>query len=127
MDPISDMFIRLKNASRAGHETVAIPYSRFKHEIARVLEREGFVAGLERKGKRVRKILEVALKGGKDNPAIHDVALISKPSRRLYRPFREIGRAQKGGIVLVSTPHGVMSGDEARKAKAGGEMIAEIW
>lgn len=85
------------------------------------------MAGLERKGKRTRKVLEVALKDLKDNSALHDIALISKPSRRLYRPFRDIARGRKGGMVIVSTPHGVMSGDEARKAKAGGEMIAEIW
>ncbi len=127
MDPISDMFIRIKNASRAGHETVVLPYSRFKHELARVLERHGYVTGLERKGKRVRKTLEVSLKGGKDDPAIHDVLLISKPSRRLYTPFREITRARRGGILIVSTPAGAMSGDEARKARVGGEMIAEIW
>ena len=127
MDPVSDMFIRIKNASGAGHETVAIPYSRFKHEIARLLERHGYVVGIERKGKRVRKILEVALKGGRENPAIHDVILISKPSRRLYAPFRDIARAKRGGIVIISTPQGVMSGDEARKAKVGGEMIAEVW
>ncbi|MEK7082063.1 MAG: 30S ribosomal protein S8 [Patescibacteria group bacterium] len=127
MDPISDMFIRLKNASRAGHKTVFIPYSRLKHEIARVLERHGYVGGLDRKGKRARKTLEVALIGGKENPAIRDVALISKPSRRLYRPFRRIARSRRGGIVIVSTPRGVMSGEEAKKEKAGGEMIAEIW
>ena len=126
-DPISDMFIRVKNASRAGHASVSMPYSHFKHELARVLERHGMVAGIERKGKRVRKTLEIALKGGKENPAIHDVLLISKPSRRLYRPFREIGKSTRGGILIVSTPGGVMSGGEARNARVGGEVIAEIW
>ncbi len=127
MDPVSDMFIRLKNASRAGHETVTLPYSRFKNELAKVLERHGYVAGLERKGKRVRKTLEITLKGDKEHPAIHDVALISKPSRRLYRPYRAITRAKRGGIVIISTPQGAMSGEEAHRAKVGGEMVAEVW
>ena len=127
MDPISDMFIRIKNASRAGHETVTLSYSHFKHELAKVLERHGYVGGLERKGKRVRKTLDIVLKGDKENPAIHDVALISKPSRRLYLPYREITKSKRGGIVVISTPQGAMSGEEARKAKVGGEIIVEIW
>ena len=127
MDPISDMFIRIKNAHRAGDDIVRMPYSRMKHEIARALERSGMAGTAERKGKRVRKTLEVALKGGKDNPAIHDVLLVSKPSRRMYRGARELERGSRGGIVIVSTPAGVMSDREARKAKVGGEIIAEVW
>lgn len=121
------MFIRIKNAQRAGHESVHIPYSQFKHELAKVLERHGFVAGIERRGKRVRKTLELGLKGGKENPAIHDVALISKAGRRLYRSSRDISRVSHGGIVIVSTPKGVMSGQEARVAQVGGEVIVEVW
>lgn len=127
MDPISDMLIRIKNASRRGHERVPIPYSRLKHEIAKVLERHGFLSGIERKGKRVRKILEVGLIGGKENPMIHDVALISKPSRRLYRASREMASARHGGVVIVSTPKGLLSAREARQANVGGEIIAEVW
>ncbi|MBI3631075.1 MAG: 30S ribosomal protein S8 [Candidatus Sungbacteria bacterium] len=127
MDPVSDMFIRIKNAQRAGHQRVQIPYSRLKHEIAKVLERHGFLDQIERRGKRVRKVLEVGLKGGKDAPAVHDIAFISKPSRRLYSSWRELRAHGRRGIVVVSTPKGVMSGAEARAAKVGGELIAEVW
>ncbi|QQG45036.1 MAG: 30S ribosomal protein S8 [Candidatus Sungiibacteriota bacterium] len=127
MDPISDMFIRIKNASRAGHETVLLPYSKFKHELAKVLEKSGFVKAVERKGKRVRKSLEVVLKYENDEPAIHEIKLISKASRRVYAPYRKLGRQRHGGIIIVSTPKGVMMSSEAKKQKVGGEFIAEVW
>lgn len=123
MDPISDMFIRLKNAQRAGHEAVQIPYSKFKHEIAKVLEREGFVGAIERKGKRIRKTLEIKLA----QKGIEDVRLLSKPSRRLYASYKDISRSKHGGIIIISTSKGVMSAENARKEKAGGELIAEVW
>lgn len=127
MDPISDMLIRVKNAQAAGHQTAHISYSRMKHEITRVLERAGFVAGVERRGKRVKKILEVTLSGGKEDPAIHGVKLFSTPGRRLYRSYRELGPAPHGGIYILTTPKGILSGIEARKEKVGGELIAEVW
>ena len=127
MDPISDMFIRIKNAGVAGHESVRIPYSKFKYEIARVLERNGFVGRVERKGKRIKKILEIPLISRNAEPAIANVTLISKPSRRLYTPCRELRSARHGGAVVLSTQKGVLTGAEARKEKVGGELIAEVW
>lgn len=127
MDPISDMLIRIKNAQAAGHASVLIPYSQLKHEIAKVLERSGLVAGTERKGKRVRKTLEVTLRGGADAPALRGVLLLSTPGKRRYVSYRELSRAPHGGIYVLTTPKGVMSGAEARKEKVGGELIAEIW
>lgn len=127
MDPISDMLIRIKNAQTAGHAAALIPYSQLKHEIARALERAGFVASTERRGKRVRKMLEITLRGGKDAPAIRGVALLSTPGLRRYTSYRELRRAPRGGIYILTTPKGVMSGMEARKEKVGGELIAEIW
>ncbi len=127
MDPISDMFIRIKNAQRAGHESVQIPYSRLKHDIARVLERFGFTGHADRRGKRVRKILEIPLLYKEADPAVYYVSLISRPSLRLYAPYRALKRARHGGIVIVSTSKGVMSGSEAHKEKVGGQLIAEVW
>lgn len=126
MNPIADMLIRIKNASRAGQETVLIPYSKFKHELARVLERAGLVGGVERKGKRVRKTLELRLRYEDNEPLIHNVELVSKSSRRVYRSYKEIKLA-RGGIVILSTSKGVLTGEEAKKAKVGGELLAEIW
>ena len=126
-DPISDMLIRIKNAQRAKQEVVRIPYSQMKHEIARALERSGLVGASERKGKRIRKILDVILLYPEDKPAITGVKIISKPSRRLYASYRELYHAPRGGIVLLTTPKGVLSSVEARKEKVGGQLIAEVW
>ena len=126
-DPISDMLIRIKNAQHAKQEMVRIPYSQMKHEIAQALERSGMVGASERKGKRIRKILDLKLLYPDGRPAITKVKLISKPSRRLYASYRELYRAPRGGIILLTTPKGIMSSEEARKQKVGGQLIAEIW
>lgn len=127
MDPISDMFIRIKNAQIAGHAMVRMSYSKFKYEIARALEANGYVGAIERKGKRIKKILEIALRYNEDKPAICGVTLISKPSNRMYAPAKDLHAGRKGGIIIVSTPKGVMSGKDARKQKVGGMLIAEVW
>lgn len=127
MDPIADMLIKIKNAQTAKHEAVQISYSKFKHEIAKTLERAGFVGKVERKGKRVKKILDVGLLYYDDNPKISGIKFISKLSRRIYAPYRELRRSSRGGIFLLSTPKGVSTGEEARKERVGGELIAEVW
>ena len=127
MDPISDMLIRIKNAQIAGHEMVRLSHSKFKYEIARALETNGYVGKIERKGKRVKKILEIELRYVDEKPVINGITLISKPSNRLYAGVKELNAGRKGGIILVSTPKGVMSGKEARKQKVGGMLIAEVW
>lgn len=127
MDPISDMFIRIKNAQKAGHETVQVPYSKFKHEILKVLERSGFIGKIERKGKRVKKSLEADLLYKDEKPVVEEIKLISKPSRRLYANNKSLRTPRHGGIVVISTPKGVLTSKEAKKEKVGGELIAEIW
>jgi small subunit ribosomal protein S8 len=126
-DPISDMFIRIKNAQKAGHPTLRLPYSKFKHEIAKTLQRSGFVGAVERKGKRVKKVLEIQLLAQDEQPMVGGVRLLSKPSRRLYASSRELRRARRGGIVILSTPKGVLTEREAKKENVGGELIAEVW
>ena len=127
MDPISDMLIRIKNAQRAGHEMVRLSHSKFKYEIARALEANGYVGSIDRKGKRVKKILEIGLLYKNEMPLINGVKLISKPSNRMYASVKELHNARSGGVLLLSTPKGVMSAKEARKQKVGGMLIAEIW
>lgn len=125
-DPISDFFVRIKNAQKAGHQTVQIPYSKFKHEIARALERSGLVGGVEEKGRRMR-VLELALLYHNRVPVLGDVKLFSTPSRRLYTPYRTIPSARRGGMILLTTPKGVLNHREARKEKVGGQLLAELW
>lgn len=126
-DPVSDLFIRIKNAKKAGHQTVRVPYSFYKHEIIKALERSGFVGEAMRKGKRIKKLLEIPLIERQGAPAFSDVALLSKPSRRLFVSSRSLPRPQRGGVVLMTTSRGVMTSEEARKQKIGGQVIAEVW
>ena len=121
------MLIRIKNAQNAGHEMVRLSSSKFKYEIARALEANGYVGNIERKGKRVKKTLEIELRYSDELPAIKGITLISKPSNRVYAGSKELNAGRKGGIILVSTPKGVMSGRDARKQNLGGMLIAEIW
>ena len=127
MDPISDMLIRIKNAQRAGHEVVRVSHSKFKYEIVRALELNGYVGKIDRKGKRVKKTLEIELLYKNEEPVIHGIGLISKPSNRMYASVKELNTARKGGLLLLSTPKGVMSVRDARKQNVGGMLIAEVW
>jgi small subunit ribosomal protein S8 len=127
VDPISDMLIRIKNAQKAGQESVSIPYSRFKNEIAETLHRAGLVGSIDRKGKKVRKSLTIRLVYRDDEPAVKVVRFLSKPSRRVFAPYKELRPARGGGILIITTPKGVMSSREARRAKVGGQLIAEVW
>lgn len=127
MDPISDMFIRIKNAQKAGHPSVQVSYSKFKHEIAKALERGSKIGVVEKKGKRIGKLIEIKLLYNEKKPSISEVKLISKPSRRIYVSYKDIRPASYGGVSIISTSRGVMSGKEAKKVKLGGELIAEVW
>ena len=127
MDPTSDMLIRLKNAQRAGHEIVRIPYARMLYNIAKVLESTGLIGIIEKKGKRTRKILEIALHSKDSEQSFHGVYLISKPGRKLYLPSRMLRPSRKGGVIILSTSKGVMDAREARRSGLGGMIIAEVW
>lgn len=126
-DPIADMFIRIQNAYRAGHESVVFPHSKLKAEIARVLKEEGYIAGVEKKGKKIRKFLELTLKYSNGIPVLLSIRRVSRSSRRLYAKTSEIGTYERGSrMIILSTPKGVLSGPEAKKQGVGGEVIAKI-
>lgn len=129
MDPISDFLIRIKNAVAVSKETVVIPHSKFKMEIAKVLKNEGFIGDAAKKGKKAKKIIEISLKYGENGKAaIEDLKIVSKPGRRVYRKYNELRPVKYGfGISLVSTPRGLMTNLEAKKRKLGGEVLCEIW
>lgn len=128
MDPIADFFIRVKNGYRARKTAVVVPHSKMRAEIARILAERGYLEGVEKKGRKVRKFLELKLRYTGAIPAFTDVKLISKPSRRLYVKRSEIRSPRQGfGMLIVSTPKGLLTGEEARKAGVGGEAIAEVW
>ena len=128
MDSVSDFFIRIKNGYRAKKAMVVVPHSKLKAEIARVLQARGYVGEVEKKGRRVRKFLELELRYPSNAPALESVRLISKPSRKIYLKKDEIRPVRQGfGLLIVSTSRGVMSGEEARQAGLGGMAIAEVW
>ena len=128
-DTVGDFIIRLKNAGAVKKTSVSVPYSALKHAIAEKLKNAGFVQSVEKKGKKARKTLDVALKYDNEKlPVIHGVKRVSKPGRRLYRSAREIVPVRYGhGALILSTPKGILTGKEARKENVGGEALFEIW
>jgi len=124
-DPITDMLNRIRNAQAVSHETVSIPFSNVKFEIAKILKKQGLVLEVEKKGRVPKKIIEIVLKYPSDMIGLKRV---SKPGQRIYAGAKEI-RNTKGryALLIVSTPKGLMTGREARKNKVGGEIICEIW
>lgn len=126
-DPIADMLIRIKNAQAAGKETVAVPFSKVKQEIARVLKGAGFVADFEKKGRSAAaRKLEVRLKYTNSFPAVSLARRISRPGRRIYLKHAQIFPKGRGVLRIISTSRRIMSDVEARKAGLGGEVLCEV-
>ncbi len=128
-DPIGDFIIRLKNASAVRKDSVVVPYSKFKHAIADVLKRSGFIEDFEKEGSGTKKRLVIKLAYKEDGrPKIQEAKRISKPGRRIYRSLKEIYPVKQGfGVLILSTPKGVLSDKEAKKEKVGGEALFEMF
>lgn len=129
MDPIADMFTKIRNAQAVKKETVSVPYSKLKAEIAKALLKHNYIKEINRRGKKNKKNIELVLsydESGKG--AINHIGRISKPSRRVYLPLKEIKPVRRGfGIILLSTTKGILTDKEAKKEKVGGEAICKIW
>jgi small subunit ribosomal protein S8 len=127
-DPISDMLVQLKNAAMVRKEAVMVPYSNLKHEIAKVLEKHGYVSGVTKRGKKNRKYLYCELTYTSTGAKLGDIKRVSKPSRRIYAGVKELKPIRQGtGYMIISTPQGIMTDKEAREAKVGGEILFKIW
>ena len=128
-DPIADMLTRLRNASAAKHETVDMPYSKFKANIAEILKREGYIKDFTAKEAKVGQTLEVTLKYGPNGErSIQGIKRISKPGLRIYSKAEDLPRVLGGlGTAVISTSKGMMCDRDARKLGVGGEVIAYIW
>jgi small subunit ribosomal protein S8 len=128
-DPISDLIIRIQNASRAGKESVMVLDSNVAFAILEKLASRGYVKKPVRKTKEGAKMIEVELVYKADkSPRISGVSRYSKLSKRLYKGFRDIHSVKQGfGSMIVSTPKGILADDEARKEKVGGEILFSIW
>jgi small subunit ribosomal protein S8 len=128
MDSISNMIIMLKNGSLAGKESVSFPYSNVKNAIALCLKKEKYVDQISKKVKKGVPMLEVELVYVDKKPKITEVERISKQSRRVYFKMKEIHSVRNGsGLLVLSTPKGILSGKEARKEQVGGEALFRIW
>jgi small subunit ribosomal protein S8 len=128
-DPIADMLTRLRNAARAHKTEFVVPYSKLKSEIARILEKEGYIAGFEletpQKG---RPNLKIKNKFVNKGSAIAGLRRVSRPGLRRYVKADEVPRVLGGmGIAVLSTSRGVLTGHEARRQNVGGELLAYIW
>lgn len=126
-DPIADMLTRIRNASRALLPEVEISHSRLKESLARVLQREGYIADCAVEGQRPRK-LRLRLKYQGRKPVIVGLRRISRPGLRRYVGATEVPRVLGGmGTAVLSTPRGVLTGTEARKGNVGGEVLCYVW
>lgn len=128
-DPIADMLTRIRNGLMARHDSVVVPASKVKEAIARVLKEEGFIRDYESFSDGLRRYLRIhlAYRDGRE-PIITGLKRVSKPGLRVYVQQREIPRVYGGlGIALLSTPQGVMTGQDAWRRHTGGEIICYIW
>ena len=129
-DPVADMLARIKNAYIANMDTVVIPFSGLKGEIARILDKEGFIRSHEiKKDEGIQGVIKIYLKYNNDNiSAINGLRKISHPGLRVYTEKDKIPRSMGGlGIVIISTSRGVFTDAEAREAGVGGEVICSVW
>ena len=131
-DPVADFLTRIRNGIMAAHETVEIPSSNLKREMARILEEQGYIEGWElqpgepgRPGERI----VIRLKYTEDRTSvISGLRRVSRPGQRTYVDAKHIPKVLGGmGTTIMSTSHGVMTGHEARAAGVGGEVVAEVW
>lgn len=128
-DTIADMLTRIRNANAANHHTVAIPASKMKVEIAKVLAAEGFVDSFSVDGEAPQQLLTITLKPRTPRGrALSGLRRISRPGLRVYARKSEIPRVLGGlGIAIISTSHGLMTGQAAQRAGLGGEVLAYVW
>jgi small subunit ribosomal protein S8 len=128
-DPVADFLTRIRNGLHADRDDVEMPSSTFKAEIARILQEQGYIDGFDVEVARVGRVLRVRLKYTEDRkPVIKGLERVSKPGRRQYVQAGSVPKIQGGmGTMIVSTSRGVMTGQEARRAGVGGELVARVW
>jgi len=134
IDPIADMLTRIRNGVMAGHSLVAMPSSKLKVEIAKIMKDEGYLEGFEvvDSEQLPQKVLRLKIKyvgeRRERRPVISGIERISKPGRRVYTKKQEIPWVLSGiGVAILSTPKGVMTGTRARQLGVGGELLCKVW
>lgn len=134
IDPIADMLTRIRNAVMAGHALVAMPSSKLKIEIAKIMKDEGFLDGFDiaETEQSPQKVLRLKIKyvgeRRERRPVISGIERVSKPGRRIYTKKQDIPWVLSGiGVAILSTPKGVMTGARARQLGVGGEILCKVW
>jgi small subunit ribosomal protein S8 len=128
-DPIADMLTRIRNANMALHDSVEMPGSSLKNEIAGLLEAQGYIAGHALRPAEVGTTLTVRLKYNRDRrPVISGLQRVSKPGRRVYADRSSLPKVLGGmGVAIVSTSQGLLTDQEARRRGVGGEVLCSVW
>ena len=128
-DPVADLLTRIRNATRERHEKVELPASRLKANIVRVLKEEGYIKNFRLMREEGRPTIKVYLKYTDEGASvIQGIRRVSRPGLRRYSGYEEFPRPLSGaGIAIVSTSKGVMTGQKARAARVGGEILCEVW
>jgi len=128
-DPIADYLTRIRNALGSGHDEVAIPASRLKLEMSRILKEQGYIRDFAREQGRVGEEIKIRLKYTEDRrPVIAGLERVSRPGRRRYVDHGQVPRVHGGtGTAIISTSSGVMTGHEATANGVGGEVVAYVW
>ena len=127
-DPIADMLTRIRNAIMVRHDSVLIPASRIKLAIARILKEEGFITDYEVLRSGQHRVIKIYLRYSDKNPMFSGLERVSKPGLRVYVQQKEIPRVYGGlGIAIISTPKGVMTGQQAWRQGVGGELLCCVW
>lgn len=128
MDPVADMLTSIRNTQAVLGKKVIVPFSKLKYKIAKLLEKEGFVEKVSKKGRGVKKKIMIKLKYQDDRPFISGLKKISKPGRSIHLGAKEIRPVRSGyGISIISTSQGLLTDKEARKKNIGGEVICKVW
>ncbi len=124
----TDLLTKIKNAQAVKKESVKMPYSNMDYAVAEVLVAKKFLDSAFKKGRMPKRVLDLKLKYKDGKGVIEGLKILSKPSRRLYIGYKEIKPVRQGyGLLMLSTPKGVMDGKSAKKQKLGGQLLFEIW
>lgn len=128
MDQIANMINMIKNANRVEHEFVTVPYSKIKMAVADCLVAEGYLSSATKKTKKGFPILELGLVYVNGEPKVTGVDRVSKSSRRVYQGVKDIRSVRNGhGIMVLTTPKGILTDKQARKEMVGGEVLFKMW
>jgi small subunit ribosomal protein S8 len=127
-DPVADLITRIRNAIAVGKNEIRVPTSKLKLAVAEGLKKAGYIESVETEQAAPRDILHVIINDPAENAKISEIDKVSKPGRRVYVSANEIPRIKSGrGIVLISTTQGILTGNEAKKARIGGEVLIKVY